>query len=504
MGLFSRRPKKSKGQARQFAVWSNLTRRKLALLFLAFALATTADTCTDPNTGVPIPHEHTPVPAPRPTPEPPRKSDPSRPPDCPPGQIPWGVFDEWLGCMDDPNAPASPETTANPPPNGRDGSDDSNPKPGPGTYVVESETTDDGRKIVFERPPLCSTVSADTPCIEGYHQDEDGNEVWVLPPDEGTNTRDNVNSVFCGNYGDSLDHSGAPTPHAHPAPFPYDHDGNANTPDICSHSSENCAWHNTCARPRPTTNPVTPLPRPTASPQPIPPPRVKQPKACEAIWSKAERLGALKALRWESVVPYPAGFTGHHHPEVPGGELFLTAASAPDSPARHWMALSSRAGLDMVDSGKDACRWRAVAVGVSLRQLLPYYPADLNKLSLASGSAANEEAGQAAELWNRLSLERQLWYVEAFPRNDPAIVWCSPQELPLWTAPPRAVLSLPSGWGARYGKCRWHIPRHGFWEWQILVDYESEEGDLHTTVLDSDLSWFREPTGYLGEQVTLW
>ena len=415
--------------------------------------------------------------------------------------------------MDDPNSPDDEETTTDTPPNDRDGSDGTDAKPDPGRYVVETDTTEDGQEILFERPPLCSTESGNTPCIDGYYEDENGNEVWVLPPNEGSNTDDQVDSVFCGNHGDSLDHSSAPTPHTHPAPFPYDHDNNPNTPDICSHSSENCAWHNACPEQRPIASPdihsaptpsPAPVPTPSPDPAPTPTPPTEESKICAPSWGQTERESALSALRWESVVPYDHDFADHHHPEVPGGEVFLTAASTPDSPARHWTALKSRSGLDMVDSGKDACLWQAVDVGVSLRQLLPYYPADLNKLRSASGSAAREEARQAAELWDRLSLERQLWYVEAFPRIDPAAVWCSPGKLPLWTAPPQAAFFLPSNWDALYGACRWHIPRQGFWEWQILVEYESEEGNLHTTVLDSDLSWFREPTGYVGQQVTLW
>ena len=488
-----------KGQNRQLLGRWRLSRQKLVLLLLAFALITTADTCTDPNTGDPIPHEHTPAPTPVPTPAPtPDPDGPGLPPTCPPGQVPWGLFGSWIGCTDDPNAPDDEEPATDPPPNDKDGSD---AKPAPGEYVVDPGNTDDGQDILFERPPLCSTVSGNTPCIDGYYEDEDGNEVWVLPPNEGSNTDDNVNSVFCGSYGDSLDHSGAPTPHIHPAPFPYDHDGNPTTPDICSHSSENCAWHNTCSGQGPVTNPgSTPSPTPPLTPNPP----VEEPKACVPRWGQGEPKRTLSALRLESTVPYDDGFLAHYHPEVPGGEVFLTAASTPGNPARHWTALKPGSDLSLVDIGEDACLWTATAVGVSLRELLPYYPSDLGKLRAPGTSAAATAARQAAALWDRLSPERQQWYRAAFPRIDPASVWCDPAELPPWTVPPSGVLSLSDEWKATYGKCRWSIPRRGFWEWQLLVRYTSEEGDYHTAIAASDLSWFREPTGYLVEQVTLW
>ena len=66
------------------------------------------------------------------------------------------------------------------------------------------------------------------------------------------------------------------------------------------------------------------------------------------------------------------------------------------------------------------------------------------------------------------------------------------------------MLSLSAEWETAYGKCRWAIPRRGFWEWELRVEYTSEQGDHHTEVLARDLSWFREPNGYLSEQVTLW
>ena len=499
MGFAMNRVLKSKRQRRQDVRRLRFSRRKLALLLLVFALATTADTCTDPNTGEPIPHEHTPAPTPSPTPEP---DDPGPPPTCPPGQIPWGIFGEWFGCMDDPNTsnPEDPEdgdgNTPNPSPIDReesDGGDGTTPKPAPGTYIVNPGKTEDGQEILVERPPLCSTVTGNEPCIVSYHEDEDGNEVWVLPPTEGENTEDNVNTVFCGALGDSLDHSGAPIPHSHPAPFPYDHDGNPDTPDICSHSSENCAWHGTCSGSQPTTPPVV-----------IQPPATPVAKVCTSSWTDATRQQLLGRVRWESIVPYAAGFSGYHHPEVPGGELFLTAASSPNSPARHWTALKPGTTLDVRDAPVNGCLWTANAVGVSLRQLLPHQASDLAKLRLPGDVAAASEARQAAALWDRLSRERQQWYQAAFPRIDPSIVWCSPADMPPWTAPADKVLSLTSDWQNRHGRCRWAIPRRGFWEWELQVQYTSEQGDRHTEVLDADLSWFREPTGYLGQQVALW
>ena len=168
---------------------------------------------------------------------------------------------------------------------------------------------------------------------------------------------------------------------------------------------------------------------------------------------------------------------------------------------RHWTALQPGQTLDMT---VDDCRWTATAVGVSLQELLPYEPADLATLRSPGDVEAADEAQEAAALWNRLSQQRKQWYEAAFPRNDPATIWCAPSELPPWTVPPRHVLSLPSYWENQYGHCRWSIPRRGFWEWQLQVRYTSEQDDLRTKILDADLSWFRAPNGYLGEQVTLW
>ena len=487
-----------------------LNRRKLALLLLAFALVTTADTCTDPETGEPIPHEHTPAPTPAPTPKP---DGPGPPPTCPPGQVPWGIFGEWAGCADDPNAP-------NPPPITEEEPDDNTSKPTPGTYTVDPGSTEDGEEILVERPPLCSTVTGDTPCIVSYHQDEDGNEVWVLPPGEGENTEDSVNTVFCGNLGDSLDHSDAPTPHVHPAPFPYDHDGNPQTPDICSHNSENCAWHGTCPTPQPINPPTVPTPpvvTPTVpTPQPTNPPTVPTPpvvtptvptpvpKVCTTSWSDSDRQRLLDSLRWESIIPYPTGFADYHHPEVPGGQIFLTAASTAFNPVRHWTALQPGTSLNVVDAPTNGCLWTATAVGVSLREVLPSEPSDLAKLRAPGNAAAANEARQAAALWDRLSPERKQWFRRAFPRTDPSTVWCAPSDLPPWTSPSNGVLALSSNWENRHGQCRWIIPRRGFWQWQLQVQFTSEQGDQYTETLASDLSWFRDPTGYLGQQVTLW
>ena len=152
----------------------------------------------------------------------------------------------------------------------------------------------------------------------------------------------------------------------------------------------------------------------------------------------------------------------------------------------------------------DGCLWTADAVGVSLRELLPYETADLNRLRSPGTVAAADEAPQAAALWDRLSSERRQWFRSAFPRNDPSIVWCSPADLPPWTAPTSGVLSLSSEWEDQFWKCRWSIPRRGFWTWELQVKYTSEQGDLYTNVVASDLSWFREPTGYVDQQVTLW
>ena len=118
--------------------------------------------------------------------------------------------------------------------------------------------------------------------------------------------------------------------------------------------------------------------------------------------------------------------------------------------------------------------------------------------------AARDAARNAAELWDQLSQQRKRWYRAAFSRNDPPIVWCPPGDLAPWTVPEDGVLSLAPGWKAAHGHCRWSIPRRGFWEWNLQVQYTSEQGHHYTLTLADDLSWFREPTEYLGRQVTLW
>ena len=227
------------------------------------------------------------------------------------------------------------------------------------------------------------------------------------------------------------------------------------------------------------------------------------PKVCTTTWGQEQQAALLGRLRWESIVPYTPGFTGRH-PEVPGGHLFLTAASSPNSPARHWTAIQPGTTLEVWDAPVDGCLWTANAVGVSLRELLPHEAADLTRLRSPGTVAAAGEARQAAVLWDGLSMERRQWFQAAFPRNDPSIAWCSPAVLPPWTVPTSGVLSLSSDWEDRFGKCRWSIPRRGFWEWELQVKYTSEQGDHHTEILASDLSWFREPTGYVDQQVTLW
>ena len=231
---------------------------------------------------------------------------------------------------------------------------------------------------------------------------------------------------------------------------------------------------------------------------------IPESKDCTTAWGSTTRQRLLSHLRWESIVPYSSGFTGHHHPEVPGGQFFLTAASTSGSPARHWTAQQPGTTLNVNDAPVDGCLWTAHAVGVSLRELLPHEPSDLSRLRSPGNVAAADEARQAAALWGRLSSERQQWFQAAFPRSDPSIIWCPPAGLPPWTVPVDNVLSLSSDWEDRHGRCRWAIPRRGFWEWKILVEYTSEQGDNHTETLASDLSWFREPTGYMGQQVTLW
>ena len=292
-------------------------------------------------------------------------------------------------------------------------------------------------------------------------------------------------------------------------------------------------------RPSPTTSPPEPTPSPTPSSpgsNPDPPffnpgdidwsnfnpcanggclpacltdgianncPWESPPKVCTTAWTSAQKQALLAKLRWESIVPYSPGFAGHH-PEVPGGHLFLTAASSPNSPARHWTALQPGTTLDVRDAPTDGCLWTADDVGVSLRELLPHEAADLARLRVPGGAAAAGEAREAAALWDRLSLERRQWFQRAFPRIDPTTIWCSPSELPPWTVPASGVLSLTSDWEERFGSCRWSIPRRGFWEWKLQVQYTSEQGDDHTETLASDLSWFRAPSGYVDQQVTLW
>ena len=150
--------------------------------------------------------------------------------------------------------------------------------------------------------------------------------------------------------------------------------------------------------------------------EPIPETRV-----CTTDWSTTTRREMLSRLRWESIVPYSSGFTGHHHPEAPGGRLFLTTASTAGNPARHWTALQPGTTLDVLDAPADGCLWTATAVGVSFRELLAYESSDLAKLRSPGSSAAAGPAQQAAELWDRLSPERKRWYQVAFPRTDPRL-----------------------------------------------------------------------------------
>ncbi|MDE0117744.1 MAG: hypothetical protein OXT07_14160 [bacterium] len=227
-------------------------------------------------------------------------------------------------------------------------------------------------------------------------------------------------------------------------------------------------------------------------------------KTCSWAWTDQTRMSLLERLRWESIVPYADGFTGHHHPEVPGGRLFLTAASRADHAARHWTALKSGTTLDVLDAPVNGCLWTATGVGVSLRELLPHEPADLAKLKSPGRVAAKDAAKRGAALWDLLGAQRKRWFRAAFSRNDPPVVWCRPGDLPPWTVPADGVLSLSPAWEAAHGRCRWSIPRRGFWEWRLQVRYTSEQGHQNTIVLADDLSWFREPAEYLGQQVTLW
>ncbi|MXW42380.1 MAG: hypothetical protein F4138_04400 [Acidimicrobiia bacterium] len=273
--------------------------------------------------------------------------------------------------------------------------------------------------------------------------------------------------------------------------------------------------------PPPTALP-TPQPEPSVNPQPhcmtdgIPNncPRQKKdddktnkpnPKvACSTSWSSATDNQLRSALRWESIVPYPSGFATPHHLEVPGGRWFLTAASSPLSAARHWVALKSGANLNVSESSASGCLWTATHVGVFLRELLAHDSADLAVLVSPGNTAAATQARQAASLWQNLSSQRKQWYTDAFTRNDPATVWCSSADLPTWTSPLNKVLSLSSTWSAKHDHCRWVIPRQGFWQWQLVIRYTSNQGDSYTHVVAEDLSWFREPDGYLTQQVTLW
>ena len=212
----------------------------------------------------------------------------------------------------------------------------------------------------------------------------------------------------------------------------------------------------------------------------------------------------LGRVRWESIVPYASGFTGYHHPEVPGGGLFLTAASRAGRAVRHWTALQPGATLDVLDAPVNGCLWTATGVGVSLRELLPYEPADLAKLKSPGSVAAEDAAKRAATLWDLLSPQRKQWFQAAFSRIDPPVTWCPPGDLPPWTVPENGVLSLSAAWETAHGHCRWPIPRRGFWVWHLQVRYTSEQGDHHTLVLADDLSWFREPTEYLDQRITIW
>ncbi len=247
----------------------------------------------------------------------------------------------------------------------------------------------------------------------------------------------------------------------------------------------NCPWENPDKKPNPN-NPSPPQ------------------KVCKTSWPSSQTQKLRQALRWESIVPYSNGYGSKHHSEVPGGQHFLTAASGPKEAAKHWVALKSGTNLNVVDALTNGCKWQATEVGVTLRELLPHWPADLRTLHAPGNVAAASHARQAAQLWQRLSQQRQQWYIRAFPRSDPATVWCSPGALPQWTEPASKALSLDSRWRATYDRCRWLIPRQGFWRWQLVIKYVSETGDLHTRVVAEDISWFREANGYLTKQVTLW
>ena len=258
--------------------------------------------------------------------------------------------------------------------------------------------------------------------------------------------------------------------------------------------------------PPPTTPPIPTPPNPTPPTPPSPPITPQDPffnpgDGCTSTWGDTARTELLSRLRWESLVPYDDEFDDHHHPDVPGGRLFLTAASPAGNPVRHWTALQAGKTLDVTLGD---CQWSATAVGVSLRELLPYEPADLAKLRAPGAVEAAKSAQQAATLWDRLSAEKKQWYEDAFPRINPSTIWCSPDDLPPWTVPASGTTSLSDEWETAYGKCRWAIPRRGFWQWELQVKYTSDQGDHRTEVLARNLSLFRDPNGYLKDKVTLW
>ena len=217
----------------------------------------------DPDPGDPPPDDNKNPDPPPPDPDPDPDPDPL---DCPPGEIPFSIFGGPVSCIPDPNLPdpedpQDPEDPEDPQPGENPVTDPEQTNPDPseeqGTYTVDQE-----EGVAVDRPPICGSGQPPPPCIISFHTDDEGNEVWVLPESDGGNPDDGIDSVFCGEYGDFADHSSAPVPHTHPAPFPYDHDGDPNTPDICSHASENCAWHSSCP-PVPPVN-LPPPPQQTA------------------------------------------------------------------------------------------------------------------------------------------------------------------------------------------------------------------------------------------------
>ena len=217
---------------------------------------------------------------PEPDPEPEPDPDPIQ---CPEGQIPFSIFGGPVSCIDDPNqqdeededqdeeTPGENQDDEQPGENPIEGSEDDdggmtiNPQNRPTPLEDDRPLCSDAQPgedcIEVDRPPICQEGQPPPACIVGVTYDEEGNEVWEIPESEGGNEDDGIDSVFCAQYGDSADHTGAQTPHIHPAPFPYDHDGDPSTPDICSHASENCAWHGNC----PVTPPVNPPPGTTVS-----------------------------------------------------------------------------------------------------------------------------------------------------------------------------------------------------------------------------------------------